>query len=254
MKLALLRIPLRGGLRCRLNGQFGKSADSRIQNRGLDLLHQLSQSAARDYLEHLLSLIVNLTSELIGCEICSIMILDPEKEVFTVKATQSLDTEYLEKRPLKIKGSLSGQAILKRTSLQWKDVTKEKGFQYLPMAKRLGLKSLLTVPMLAADRPLGVINFYTTQVREFSPTEIRFLEAMANQATLAFEKHNWEDQAKKMEKALQERKLIEKAKGILMEKKSLSEKEAFELLRKASMDSRKSMEELAQAIVLTENI
>ncbi|MBI1910575.1 MAG: response regulator [Deltaproteobacteria bacterium] len=46
------------------------------------------------------------------------------------------------------------------------------------------------------------------------------------------------------------RKLIEKAKGLLMEKEKLTENEAFARIRKISMDKRKSMTEIAEVIIL----
>lgn len=228
--------------------------DKAIQDRALKIFYEVGKSAVSGYLEHLLSLIVNLTAELIQCDICSVMILDPEKKTLTVRATQSLDKEYLAKGPLKLNESLSGGALLKQKSLQWKDVTKEPKFHYMAIAKRLGLKSLLSIPMMTGEKAIGVINFYTTRSRVFSETEVRFLEVIANQATLAIERHDWKHQAKKMEEALKERKLVERAKGILMEKKNLTEREAHALLRKTSMNNRKTMEEVANAILLTENI
>ena len=50
--------------------------------------------------------------------------------------------------------------------------------------------------------------------------------------------------------ALETRKLIERAKGILMEVHGLRESEAFHRIRKTSMDARKSMKEVAEAILL----
>jgi len=53
-----------------------------------------------------------------------------------------------------------------------------------------------------------------------------------------------------LKKALQGRKVIEKAKGLLMEKKKISEEEAFSRIRRISMDKRKSMTEIAEVIIL----
>jgi response regulator NasT len=50
--------------------------------------------------------------------------------------------------------------------------------------------------------------------------------------------------------ALETRKLIERAKGVLMETHGLRESEAFHRIRKTSMDARKSMKEVAEAILL----
>ena len=57
-----------------------------------------------------------------------------------------------------------------------------------------------------------------------------------------------------LKKTLEARKTIERAKGILMKTQKLSEADAFSLIQKRSMDMRKSMAEIAQAIILTEEI
>src|SRR6478735_5315372 len=51
-----------------------------------------------------------------------------------------------------------------------------------------------------------------------------------------------------MKEALESRKVVERAKGILMEVHGLRETEAFHRIRRPSMDSRKSMKEVAEAI------
>jgi AmiR/NasT family two-component response regulator len=60
-----------------------------------------------------------------------------------------------------------------------------------------------------------------------------------------------EQQVEVLKDALETRKLIERAKGVLMELHGLKEAEAFNRMRRASMDSRKSMREVAEAILLT---
>jgi len=57
-----------------------------------------------------------------------------------------------------------------------------------------------------------------------------------------------------LKKTLEARKTIERAKGILMKRQGLSEAEAFSLIQKKSMDTRKPMAEIAQAIILTEEV
>jgi response regulator NasT len=57
-----------------------------------------------------------------------------------------------------------------------------------------------------------------------------------------------------LKKALESRKLVERAKGLLMEREGLTESEAFRRIQKASMDCRKSMAEVADAILLAANV
>ncbi len=57
-----------------------------------------------------------------------------------------------------------------------------------------------------------------------------------------------------LKEALETRKVVEQAKGLLMESQGLKESEAFHRIRKASMDTRKSMREIAEAILLTHQL
>ncbi len=60
-----------------------------------------------------------------------------------------------------------------------------------------------------------------------------------------------EEEAKSLADKLETRKVVERAKGLLMEKQGLSEQEAFRKIQKASMNNWKSMREVAEAILLT---
>jgi response regulator NasT len=57
-----------------------------------------------------------------------------------------------------------------------------------------------------------------------------------------------------LKEALETRKLVDRAKGILMDTQGLKEQEAFRKIQQLSMNSRKSMREVAQAILLTAQI
>lgn len=61
------------------------------------------------------------------------------------------------------------------------------------------------------------------------------------------------EQVEDLRETLESRKVVEKAKGILMQKQGLSEPEAFRKMQKIAMDKRKSMRQVAEAILLTES-
>ncbi len=63
-----------------------------------------------------------------------------------------------------------------------------------------------------------------------------------------------EKEVDSLKEAIETRKVVEQAKGILMESQGLKESEAFHRIRKASMDTRKSMREIAEAILLTNQL
>jgi AmiR/NasT family two-component response regulator len=54
--------------------------------------------------------------------------------------------------------------------------------------------------------------------------------------------------------ALETRKLVERAKGVLMDRHGLKENEAFRRIQKLSMDTRKSMREVAEAVLLARQV
>jgi response regulator NasT len=63
-----------------------------------------------------------------------------------------------------------------------------------------------------------------------------------------------ETRVKDLEDHLATRKVVEKAKGVLMTKHGITEQEAFRRIQKASMNNRKSMKEIAEAILLAEEL
>jgi response regulator NasT len=54
--------------------------------------------------------------------------------------------------------------------------------------------------------------------------------------------------------ALETRKLVDRAKGLLMDKQDLSESEAFRKIQKMSMNTRRPMKEIAEAIILANQV
>ena len=54
--------------------------------------------------------------------------------------------------------------------------------------------------------------------------------------------------------ALETRKLVDRAKGILMDKRGMKETEAFRWIQLQSMNTRKSMREIAEAVILTQDV
>jgi AmiR/NasT family two-component response regulator len=108
--------------------------------------------------------------------------------------------------------------------------------------------------MLIKDRVIGVINSYTRSEHRFKKEEIDILQAVANQAAVAIENTNLSQEILSAKEALESRKIIERAKGILMRELSVSEDEAYKKIHKKSMDMRKTMKEVAEAIILASDI
>lgn len=221
----------------------------------LETLSQVSETVASSrIIEDVLQLIVTMTAQMMGSKICSIMLLDGENGELRIAATQSLSEQYRRKPNLKIGQSISGRAVQERRPIIVADVTKEQDYMYRDLAAKEGLVSLLSMPMLVRDKAVGVINSYTSVPHTFTPEDVRLMQAIANQAAIAIEHATLMEKSFEMQEALAVRKLLDRAKGYLMRSKKLSEEDAFKLIQRQSMDLRKSMREIAEAILLAGEI
>lgn len=222
---------------------------------GITLLYEVSRVVVSNrYLEEILSLVVGLTAEVIGSKICSLMLLDEEKQELVIKATQSLSEAYRSKPPIKVGESVSGRAVQTRQPITVLDVKTEQGYKYPEIARQEGLASLVAVPMRVKDRVMGVLNCYTTEEHEFTQEEIQLLQGVANQAALAIDNTRLLAEKVASQEALETRKKVERAKGILMKRHQVGEIEAYRMLQKQSMDKRHSLKEIAEAIIVSEDI
>ncbi len=217
----------------------------------LENIGQISKTIiSGKYLQEVLNLIVFLTAQATGSKICSIMLLNEKGNELGIKASQSLSPEYLNKANLKISESISGKALLDKKPVIVLDVTKEPLYQYPEIAKKEGLVSLLAVPMIIKGKSIGVINSYTDYPHNFTEEEVEHLLTISAYAVIAIENTKLMEEKIAVEEALETRKIVEKAKGILMKIKTLSEDESYRIIQKQAMDKRKSMKEVAEAIIL----
>ena len=108
--------------------------------------------------------------------------------------------------------------------------------------------------MILKDTVIGVINVYSAEERVFSKEDIRVLSAVADQAAVAFENTKLNLAVQESQEALQTRKVVERAKSILQKQANLNEEEAYRRLQQQSMRTRRSMREIAEAVILSNEI
>jgi len=221
----------------------------------LEAISKVSRTITSNlYLEDILKLIVTVTAEIMDSKICSLMLLDGKTLTLVLKATQSMSEVYNTKPPLKLGEGIAGKAALDNKPKSVYDLTKEPEYKYQAIATKEGLKSLLSVPLTVKGRVIGVLNNYTSYLHKFTKNEINVLTTVASQAAIVIENAELMLRTKVAQQELETRKLVERAKGILMKQDGISEEEAFRKIQKQSMDLRKSMREIAEAIMLIENM
>ncbi len=223
--------------------------------RHIEALTRISRAITSDrYIEDILRLIVTVTAETMHSKICALWLLDKGDDTFKLRATQSISEDYLKERSLKIGEGVVGQVALTREPRLVVSVLEDQDYKEKELAKKEGLVSMLSVPMVVKDRVIGVINCYTSYWHEFTETEKNVLITVANEAAVAIENTELMVESRVIQEELETRKLIERAKDILMTRRDMSGQEAFRSIQKRSMDVRKSMKEIAEAIILTEEI
>ena len=206
------------------------------------------------YLEELLRLIVHVTAEIMNSKISSLMLVDPNTKELVVRATQSISEAYNKKPNIRLGEGIAGIVAKDNKPIYILDVKDDKRYLNQDIAKKEGLCSLASVPLTVKGRVIGVLNCYTSKKHKFSKHELDLLTALANQAAIAIENAELDLRARSAEEALTTRKLVERAKEILSQEANILPSEAYRLIQKQSMDSRKSMREIAEAIILAREI
>jgi signal transduction protein with GAF and PtsI domain len=221
----------------------------------LSTLAQVSQiTASGRYLDEMLQLIVNMLGETMPARVCSIMLVDQKKNELVLKAAKCSSEEYWKRPNLKIGKSLISRVVREGKPLMIKDVTQEEGYLYPELAKKEGVRSLVSVPMIAKGDVIGLVNVYSNEERVFSEDDMRVLSTVCDQAALAIENTKLMIEVQEREEALETRKTVDRAKSLLQKQLSLSEDEAYRKLREQSMKTRRTMREIAEAVILSSDV
>ena len=229
--------------------------DSSSYEKTIEALTLISKAITSDqYIEDILRLIVIVTAKVMNSEVCSLWLLDEKSKTLTIRATQSIDSDYIKERSLKLGEGIVGYVARHNTSYEVENVLEEPRFKEKDLAKKMGLVSMLSVPMSVKDRVIGVVNCYTSIPHHFTETEKNLSTAVANQAAVAIVNTELMVQSKVIQEELESRKLVGRAKDVLMRRRDMTGEEAHRWIQKRSMDSRKSMRQVAEAVLLSEEL
>ncbi len=221
----------------------------------IQALKEISAAISSDrYIEDVLRLIVTVTAQAMNSKVCSLWLIEEDEKCLRVRAAQTMNKDYLKERSLELGEGVVGFVAQRDEPAIIPDVLKEPRYKEKDLAKKMGLRSMLSVPMKVRDRVIGVINCYTSYEHDFSDTELDLLTTVANQAAICIENTELMVHSKVIQEELESRKLIERAKGMLMKDFGLQEEDAFQMIRKKSMNSRRSMREIAEAIILANEL
>jgi GAF domain-containing protein len=120
--------------------------------------------------------------------------------------------------------------------------------QFSAAAMRLNVRSMLCVPLWIDERSLGALSLYASQVAAFTDLHERVTTLLATFAALALAEAQRADQ---LHDALESRDVIGQAKGILMERHSITADAAFGVLSRVSQAENVKLAEIARQLVQT---
>lgn len=145
-------------------------------------------------LKEVLHLIVKYTCETTGSKGCALLLLDEKGQNLGIKSFYGLSDQYIEKGPISadksIPDALSGKPVI------IENATSDPRVQYPQEARREGIASIATFPILLREKVIGVLRLYTSVPCRFTEDDIDFLSAIAMQSGLAIENARVYEQAK----------------------------------------------------------
>ena len=154
----------------------------------LSTLSEVSKTITSDlYLEEILQLIVAATADTLSFKICSLMLLDEDKQELVIKATQSKSREYAKKANVKLGESVAGRALATGQPITVYDLKNSTEYSTPELARREGLSSLASIPLLVKNKKVGVLNCYTEKPHHFTDEEVSVLSALGAHAAIAIE-------------------------------------------------------------------
>jgi signal transduction histidine kinase len=139
-------------------------------------------------LDDALQVITREACQLMGGKMCSLLLLDDTGEWLDLRASHGASKGYLNKPRLSAAESLLGIVVRRKKPLQVENVQTSSRYQHVDIARRGGLVSLVSVPLVFGGQALGTLSVYTGSPHVFSDEEIRILSALADLSAIAIEK------------------------------------------------------------------
>ena len=139
-------------------------------------------------LDEALRAITREACELMRARMCSLILIDETREWLDLRASFGAGDAYINKPRLSAEDSLIGVVVRRKKPLQVANVQTDTRYQNVELARREGLVSLLSVPLIFAGHSIGALSVYTARPYSFSNEEIKILSALAELSAIAIEK------------------------------------------------------------------
>ena len=144
-----------------------------VNARRLESLFAVARSIISSHdLEEILQRVVRDADELMQTKVCSLMLLNAARDRLILRACHGASDDYLRKPPLSMDDSLVGNVIRRGKPMQVYNVQEHDAYRHIELARRNGLVSLLSVPMIFGDTAIGTLSVYTGAPYRYSNQDI----------------------------------------------------------------------------------
>jgi len=152
----------------------------------LEALFQVAQSIISSLnLEDILQRVTADACRLMGSKVCSLMLLNAERDRLELRACHGASPDYLTKPALPVSDSLIGGVLRRRKPVQVYNVQEHDAYRHIELARQDGLVSLLSVPMVVGETAIGAVSVYSGAPYRYSTQDIHILATLANLAAIA---------------------------------------------------------------------
>jgi uroporphyrinogen-III synthase len=220
----------------------------------IDLLHEIgSRIAAADPLHAVLSRVVQFVSTIVQCDSCFVYVLEDDDLV--LRASKTPHPDVVDRLTLRVGQGITGWVAEHRTPVAVGshafDDPRFKTFNELPEDR---YEAFLSVPVLSRGKLVGVINLQHRQPHNHTQREMQLISTIGFLVGAEIETARLEMENSQLSERLETRKVLDRAKGILQRDLGLTEEEAYLTIQRQSRQRRKTKKEIAEAIILTDEL
>jgi signal transduction protein with GAF and PtsI domain len=220
----------------------------------IELLHEIgSRMAAADPFHEVLQRVIEMVTAAVRCDSCFLYVLENEKLV--LRASKNPHEDVVDRMQIDMGQGVTGWvAEHKQTVALPAKAWADPRFAHFPTLPEDRFEAFLAVPILCRGKLVGAINMQHREQHHHSKREIRLITMIGYLVGAEVELARMEFEKSQLAQQLESRKVMERAKGILQRELGLSEEDAYLMLQKQSRQKRKPVRELAEAIILMDDM
>ncbi|MBT9330090.1 uroporphyrinogen-III synthase [Paracidobacterium acidisoli] len=220
----------------------------------IQLVHDIGRRmASSDPLHAVLSQIVGFIETLLSCDSCFIYVL--EENQLVLRGSKNPHPDVIDHLGLKIGQGITGWVAEHREPVSIDSgALRDPRFQSFQDLPEDSFEAFLSVPILARGGLVGVINVQHRQPHHYTPWEVQTVSTVGFLVGAEIEMARLESEKNALSGQLESRKLVERAKGLLQRDHNIKEEDAYRMMQKESRQRRKSMREIAEAVILSDEL